>query len=374
MKKDISSNYNQVRPPITGKIGPRGEFGGEEYIYFAGNNYLDLARRPELIEGAVEAAKKYGTTFGAGRTTTGTSVIHLELEEKLAEFKGTEAAMIFPSGYLGNQIILSGLMKQGDTLLCDELAHPSILEALPRSKYKVVTFRHNDVNDLRNKLESKSRGLILVNGVDPSVGVLAPLDKIEEAAKGGDFRILVDDAHATGVLGKNGRGTPEHFGLNSDRIFQTETMSKALGSYGGFIAGREEFIENLRDVSQTYRGSTPLPPAVVGASIAAVEIATEEPELRDRVRSNAKYLSSKLISLNLNANWYGSAIIKLDIPEELSKKIYSHLLEKRIMVPYIHYPKLESPGRLRLTVSAGHSERNIDTLVESITECLEEDQ
>jgi len=374
MNEREKNNFLDVRPQVTGKIGSRGEFGGEEYLYFAGNNYLDLARRPELIEGAVEAAKKYGTTFGAGRTTTGTADIHLKLEKKLAEFKGTEAAIIFPSGYLGNQIILSGLVREGDALICDELAHPSILEALPRSKYEVVTFRHNDVDDLRNKIESKSRGLILVNGVDPSVGELAPLDKIEEVSRNGGFRILVDDAHATGVLGKNGRGTPEHFGVSSDRIFQTETMSKALGSYGGFIAGSEEFIENLRDVSQTYRGSTPLPPAVVGASITAVKIATEEPELRDRVKSNAKHLSNKLISLNLDANWYGSAILKLDISEKLSKKIYNHLLKKKIMVPYIHYPRLKSPGRLRLTVSAGHSERDIDTLVETIAECLGEDQ
>lgn len=373
MKNDNSSFKNSIRrPPVTGKIGPRGEFGGEEYLYFAGNNYLDLARRSELIKGATKAVSNYGASFGAGRTTTGTADIHLKLERKLAEFKGTEDAIIFPSGYLGNQIILSGLIRDGDTLLCDGWAHPSIIEALPQSSENVIEFSHNDIDDLRKKIEPEKHGIVLVNGVDPSVGDLAPLDRIMEIIKGKDFRVLVDDAHGTGVLGANGRGTPEYFNITSDRIFQTETMSKAFGSYGGFISGSYDFIEKLRDVSTTYRGSTPLPPAVVGASLAAVKVAMKEPQLRNRVKENAQYLVNKLKFSNVEADWYGSGIVKLNISERPSKVISNRLLEKNIIVPCINYPDPDSPGKLRLTVSAGHSKEDIDLLVDTVSELLKE--
>lgn len=357
-------------PVVTGKIGPYANFNGEEYLYFAGNNYLDLARRPELIDAAVEATKNYGTTFGAGRTTTGTGDIHLKLERRLAEFKNNEDAMIYPSGYLGNQILLSGLLRENDTLLCDDWSHPSIIEGLPRSTGEVVMFQHNDMDDLKEKVKSGGHGIILVNGVDPIIGDLAPLDNIMKIIKEKDFRILVDDAHGTGVLGENGRGTPEYFGLTSDKIFQTETMSKALGSYGGFITGNEDFIGELREVASTYRGSTPLPPAVVGASLAAINIAIEEPQLRDRVKENARYLEKKLKSHDMEVNWPGGAIVKLDVSEEISRKIATHLQDRNIIVPYVHYPDLDSPGRLRMTVSAGHSKQDIDYLLKSVIECV----
>lgn len=355
---------------VTGKIGPRADFDGEEYLYFAGNNYLNLARRPELIEGAVDAIKRYGASFGAGRTTTGTGDIHQKLERRLAEYKVTESAMIFPSGYLGNQILLRGLFREDDTVLCDSWAHPSITEGLPRSAGKVIHFGHNDMSDLREKIREERKGMILVNGVDPITGDLAPLGDIVKLTQGKDFRILVDDAHGTGVLGENGRGTPEYFGLESDNIFQTETMSKAFGSYGGFITANKSFIDKLRNISPTYRGSTPLPPAVAGASLAAIKVAAEEPGLRRKVKDNAKYLANRLSSMNLDISWEGSAIVRVDASEKVSKQISNHLKERNIMVPYVHYPNLDSPGRLRLTVSAGHSKQDIDYLLKSVIECL----
>ncbi len=365
-------NYPDTCPPVTGKIGPKGKFGGRKYLYFAGNNYLDLARRPELINAATEASKKYGTSSGAGRTTTGTSDLHLELEEVLAEFKGTEDALIYPSGYLGNQIMLSGILQEDDVLVYDEWAHTSITEALPRTPNRAVEFAHNDMEELHEVVNSADQGVVLVNGVDPILGELAPLDRILEVVDGRDFRVLVDDAHGTGVLGRNGRGTPEHFGLSSDKILQTEVMSKALGSHGGFIASSRKLIDKLRVVSNTYRGSTPLPPSVTAASIAAVKIVMDEPELREKVKENAAYLVDQLTARRVDADWSGSAIVRLDISEEAARGLHDHLQNDMIIAPYTHYPTLDSPGRLRITVSARHSKEDVDCLVNSVTEYLRE--
>lgn len=364
------TNKDSSRPVLTGRIGPHASFEGKDYLYFAGNNYLNLAGKRELREAAIEAVDRYGTSFGAGRTTTGTAELQLELEELLARFKGREDAMIFSSGYLGNQILLKGLVEEGDHIFYDKWAHPSLKEGIPLGDSKQRPFPHNDTESLKKLLQEVSKGIILVNGVDPCTGEIAPLDQIAELIEGRNFKVLVDDAHSTGVLGENSRGTLEHFGIKSDNFFQTETMSKALGSFGGFIASGEETISRLREVSPTYRGSTPLPPAVVGASKAAVEILLQNPRLGEKVRRNAEKIAKGLTKLGLKVKWHGSAIIRLEEEEDFSQELSLSLKRQDVIVPFIHYPDEDSPGRLRLTASSGHTQRDIDLLIKAFKRAI----
>lgn len=348
---------------LTGTVGPKACFSGKEYLYFGGTNYLGYANRFELQQGAVEAIRQYGTSCSASRETSGTSVLHLKLEEKLAEFKGVEDVCTYASGYLGNQILLSVLAQPTDVVVCDELVHPSILEAIPHSVREVRFYAHHDIEELRKVLTGLDRAIIAVNGVETSTGEVAPLEEILEILPDGEFRILVDDCHATGVLGENGRGTPEHYGIISHKIYQTETMSKALGSFGGFIAGTKELCNRIRKTATTYIGSTPLPPAVLGASLAAVALVMQEPDLRQKLRENTKYAIAKLVGLGFEAIFRGTPIIFIsNLDGSSAKALHLQLREADIIVPFVHYPTADSPGRLRLVVTAAHTRDDIDRL------------
>ena len=347
---------------LTGPVGAKTCFNGKEFLYFGGTNYLGLAGRPELVEGAREAAREYGTSYSASRETSGTGVLHLELEKKLSQFKDTEDACVYASGYLGNQILLSALCEPGDSIVCDEWAHPSILEAVPRSVEEVLFYPHHDLEALSVLLRRIDQGIVAVNGVETGTGEIAPLDEMLNLLPREGFRIVVDDCHATGVLGENGRGTPEHFGTSSPVVYQTETMSKALGSFGGFIAASRKVCDRIRETT-TYVGSTPLPPAVLGASMAAVDIVMREPELREKLRHSSRYASRKLKDLGFEVSFAGTPILFIDdIDERTSEGLHKRLRERGILVPFVHYPTAASVGRLRLIVTAGHTDADIDRL------------
>lgn len=348
---------------LTGPVGATASFNGKEYLYFGGTNYLGFADRIELQQGAVEAVKKYGSSFSASRETSGTGLLHLELERKLAQFKGTENACIYASGYLGNQILLSVLANPGDVVICDEWAHPSILEAIPRTVKEVRFYGHHDLEELAKLVRGLDRAIIELNGVETGTGEIAPLNEVLDILPEGDFQILVDDCHATGILGEHGRGTPEHYEIRSPNVYQTETMSKALGSFGGFIAGSKEFCDRIRETATTYIGSTPLPPAVLGACLAAVDLVMRESHLRQRLRDNAEYAASKLTNLGFQASFYGTPILFIsNLDESGAKKLHLRLREAGIIVPFVHYPTSDSPGRLRLVVTATHTKEEIDRL------------
>jgi len=353
---------------LEGPVGARMRVNGRELLYFGGTNYLGLAGRPELARGAIEAVAAYGTSFSASRQTSGTGVLHLELERRLAEFKGAEDACIYASGYLGNQILLSALCRPEDVVICDEWAHPSIVEGVPRSVRDVRFYPHRDLEALARMIRSTRHGVIAVNGVEPGTGEIAPLAELIELLPEDRFRLIVDDCHGTGVLGEHGRGTPEHVGVSSASLYQTETMSKALGSFGGFVAGSAELCTRLRDTA-SYIGSTPLPPAVLGASLAAVEIAMHEPQLRERMRQNARYAAGKLQALGYEVSFDGAPILFIrGIDEDRAELIHSQLYEQGILVPFVHYPTAESEGRLRLAVSAMHTAEDIDRLSAAMKE------
>jgi 7-keto-8-aminopelargonate synthetase-like enzyme len=225
---------------------------GKKYLYFGGNNYLGLANHPELIEASVKILQEYGVNFSASRRTTGTADIHLKLEKQLSDFKGKEDSVIFPSGYQGNGILLEILKTRYTSVYADQFSHSSITAGIPRDIITVRHYNHCDADHLEFLLdkEKNDRPLIITDGVFALTGEIAPLDKIYYLVKKFNAILVVDDAHSTGILGRTGKGTPEYFNLpESDKIFQTETMSKALGSYGGFISGSKKLTNVIREQS-----------------------------------------------------------------------------------------------------------------------------
>lgn len=352
---------------LTGPVGAKTAFNGKEILYFGGTNYLGYASRPELQQGAIEALRQYGTCYSASRETSGTGTLHLELERALAAFKGSEDACIYASGYIGNQIVLAAIAESDDVVFCDEWAHPSVLEAIPRAVREVRFFRHRDAGHLGKMLKGVKRAIVALDGVDSGTGDIAPLPEILAALPEGECRVLIDDCHATAVLGPNGRGTPEHFGIQASNVHQTETMSKALGSFGGFVAGSKAFCDRIRRVSTTYIGSTPLPPAVLGACLTAVGLAMREPHLRERLRENARYAASRLTELGLETSYHGAPILSIKgLKEADAKRVHRLLWQHDILVPFVHYPNPDAPGRLRLVVTATHTKEDIDQLCDTL--------
>lgn len=264
---------------------------GKKYSYFAGNNYLGLANHPDIKKAAIQSIKKYGVNFSASRQTTGTADIHLALERNLASFKEKQDAVIFASGYLGNRILLDILKGKYSSVFIDELAHPSIVESIPKDITAIHYYEHCSPDHLGKLLNDLRSGtpLIITDGVFALTGEIAPLDKIYPLVEKHKGILVVDDAHSTGILGETGKGTPEHFRLpDSGSIFQSETMSKALGSYGGFITGNNELTSSIREKSAIYQASTALPPPLVAAGLASLKIIQANPEIRVRLLEKAR--------------------------------------------------------------------------------------
>jgi 7-keto-8-aminopelargonate synthetase-like enzyme len=340
---------------------------GKVYSFFGGNNYLGLANHPLLKRAAISSIENYGLNFAAARQTTGTSEIHAELESLLAEFKHKDDAVVFGSGYMGNRILLSALSGKFSSVFIDEYSHSSIREGIPQEIHDVRVYKHLDPDHLESllKLNKNGRPLIMTDGIFSLTGEITPLDKIYEIAEKFGAIIIVDDAHSTGVLGKNGRGTPEHFNLEAaPDIFQTETMSKAGGSYGGFIAARRDITDAIREKSSTYLASTSLPPPLVSASAAAVSIIMQQPELRLSLYRNSKMILDGIKSLGFITFSQSSPIIPLyfssrEKAEELSGFLKAH----GIIVPYINYPVNIGWCILRITASANHTTGQIEELV-----------
>lgn len=355
---------------LEGKVGETIYIDGVRYDYFAGNNYLGLAGNTNLTHAALKALLRYGTNFSAARKTTGTADIHLELEQKLAEFKNDEQSMIFASGYMGNKIILDYLTKNIDVILTDSMAHASILDGIPRSVSVVKSYAHGNIDELEQLLEKfkPEKVLIATDGIFALTGEIAPLDKIYQLAKKYDALILVDDAHATGVLGKNGRGTAEHFGIeDSKRIFQSETMSKALGSYGGFISGPSKLIEALRESSAFYGASTALPPPLVAAGCAALDFLKENPHLHEDLIDKAVFLKKEIATLNLKTIQSPTPIIPVFFNSDAEARDFSeHLRQNQIIAPAVKYPVKTDLSLVRMTISASHTANQLEHLLNTI--------
>jgi 7-keto-8-aminopelargonate synthetase-like enzyme len=356
-------------------IGNYATIDGKRYSYFAGNNYLGLANHPVVKEAAAKAIKKYGINFSASRRTTGTADIHLELERELSAFKGRDAAVVFASGFQANGIMLEVLKGSYSAVFADRHAHASIVAAVPREIKRIEFYDHCDAGHLGLLLEryNEPGSLIITDGVFALTGEIAPLDRIYPLAKKYNCILVVDDAHSTGVLGRNGRGTPEYFNLQEeDRIFQTETMSKAIGSYGGFITGRNDLIESVRNKSLTYQASTALPPPVVAAGIASLKIMRENPELRSDLLVKARKLREEITRLGFDTTSFPTPIIPiLFTSAEKARKLSGFLEENGIIVPFMNYPVSEEMHQVRITVSVNHTYDQIEELARMLKKWID---
>ena len=351
---------------------------GKRYSYFAGNNYLGLAANAEVKEAVIRAVEKYGVNFSASRHTTGTADIHLELESSLASFKGKDDAVVFASGYQGNSILLEILRGSYSTIFIDQSAHASIIAAIPPDVVKVMYYDHCDAEHLDYLLDY-SRGsspLIITDGIFALTGEIAPLDCIYPVVKRHNGILVVDDAHSTGILGETGKGTPEHFGLAGyDNLFQTETMSKALGGYGGFITGDRNLTEAIRERSATYQASTALPPPIAAAGIASLAVLKANPGLRLSLLDKAWRLREEIIAMDFQTTHSRTPIIPLILDSQEKARGLSQFLEENgVIAPFMNYPVRNELHQIRITVSVSHTDDQTGQLLELLKKWKEKNE
>jgi len=344
---------------------------GKTYLMLASNNYLGLTHCRAVQQAAVEAIAKYGTGSGGARLTTGTHPLYSPLEEELAAFKGTEAALIFNTGYMANVGVISALLGKDDVIFSDELNHASIIDGCRLARARTVVFRHSDMEHLAELLAStpcSGRRLIVVDGVFSMDGDIAPLAAIVELAERYDAIVMVDDAHGTGVIG-GGRGTAAHFGLKGKVQVQMGTLSKALGSEGGYVAGSRQLIEYLINKARSFIFSTALAPATVAAARAALAEIQKRPELVDKLAANAWFMREKLTAAGLSVEPGQTPIIPVIVGEAgVAVELAKELKEAGLIITAIRPPTVpHGASRLRLTVSAAHNQDELARAADQIT-------
>jgi 8-amino-7-oxononanoate synthase len=362
----LAHNHLLRRPVVTepGK-GPRVTLDGRSMLLLCSNDYLGLSNHSSLREAAQRAMERYGFGSGASRLVSGTGPLHRELEERIARFKGTEAALVFNSGYAANTGIIPAVAGEGDAILSDNLNHASIIDGCRLSKATLAIYRHRDMNRLEELLRENrgaGRRLIVTDGVFSMDGDIAPLPELVMLADKYGALLMVDDAHATGVLGTTGRGLAEHFGLEGRIHIQMGTFGKALGSFGAYAAGSKDVIDYLQNRARSYMYSTALPPAVCAASIAALETVLQEPALRERLWKNRERLAAGLSRIGIDTGNSETPIIPLVIGSAgKTMQAADALSANGIFASAIRPPTVE-PGasRIRTTVMASHSEEDID--------------
>lgn len=345
--------------------GPRVTINGKEIILLCGNNYLGLANHPAIKKAAIKAIREYGCGSGASRLISGTMTLHHELEKKIAQFKETDSALIFNSGYHANMGVLPSLMKNKDVIFCDELNHASIIDGCRLSKAETVFYPHKDMNLLEELLKKPGKykkKIIVTDGIFSMDGDLAPLPDIVSLAEKYSAFSMVDDAHATGVFGKKGKGSVEHFNLSKKIDIQMGTLGKALGSFGAFIAGSKELTDYLINRSRPFIYTTALPPAVLAASIAAIDMIQSKPVFRKKLWKNVNYFKEGLKKRGFNKVNSDSQIIPIIIGD--TKKTVAagkYLFGKGVFVVGIRPPTVpRRKERLRITIMASHNRKDLD--------------
>jgi len=344
----------------------------KDYIMLGSYSYLGLINHPEIKKAAKEAIDKYGTGAGGVRLLTGTLDLHKKLERKIAEFKNTEDAVVYSSGYVTNEAILSSIFGKGDLIIIDRFAHASIYSGCILSKAEWTRFQHNDMEDLERVLkenrEKYDNIVIAVDGVYSMDGDVAHMPEIIELAKKYDAFTMVDEAHAIGVLGETGRGVEEYFGLKKDDIdIKMGTLSKAIPSVGGYIAGKKELMTFLRYSSNPFIFSAALPPPSAAAALKAFEIIENEPERIKQVQHNAKEFIKGVKEIGFDTlKSKDTAIIPVIIGPEVKTFRFARKLEKEgIIVPPVVYPAVpRDGGRLRCCVMATHTEEDMQKILE----------
>lgn len=364
--------YRSVKT-IMSQAGPVVELEGKSVLNFASNDYLGLAADPRLKQAAIDAINRYGTGSTGSRLTSGQRPIHQELETAIAQWKQTEAAIVFSSGYTANLGAITALVSAKDLILGDAYNHSSLINGAKLSGAEVFNYTHNNMNQLRLLLEQHRaeyrRGLIVTDGVFSMDGDLCPLPQILTLATEFNCMVLVDDAHGTGVLGVTGAGTVEHLGCAKLPLVHMGTLSKALGSLGGYIAGSAALIDFLRNRAATWIYTTALSPADAAAALAAIKIIQTQPEHRSQLWERIAQLKQALLDGNrLKLLPSESPILCLQLPNaEAALQVSQQLTEQNIFAPAIRPPTVPT-SRIRLSVMATHEPEHIERLGEAIAQ------
>jgi 8-amino-7-oxononanoate synthase len=351
--------------------GPITVINGKKYLYFGGTGYFALHGHPQVIQAGIDAYRKYGTHSATTRSGFGNNPVLLEVERKVADYFGTEDAVYFVSGYFDNLILAQGLTDDYDVIFIDETSHFSIRDGVATARKPVFTFRHRDPEslaaELRKNLKPGQRPLVMSDGVFPTFGVIAPVPDYLRVLEPYGGLISLDDSHAVGVLGPNGRGTYEHYGLKSDRLYFAGTLSKAFGGHGGFIPASKKLIQYIRQNVGVYSGSSPTPTPVAASSAKGIDLVKQHPEWRDRLRRNTSLAKTGLRKLGFEVNDNPMPIVTwmLKSAEEM-KKVQKELMDRGIAVAYLRYVGAPSGGVLRATIFSAHTEADIQRLLDEL--------
>ena len=355
---------------LEGPTGARARFDGREVVNLASNNYLGLANHPRMNAAAARAAAELGAGSGAVRTISGTMTSHLELERRFAAFKDAEAALMFQSGFTANAGTVAAILDREDVIVSDQLNHASIIDGARLSRAEIKVFPHKDVEAADALLVETARPgrrqLLINDGVFSMDGDIAPLPALVEVAERRGAIMMIDDAHASGVLGAGGAGTVDHFGLHGRVDVQVGTLSKAIGVLGGFIAGPSHLIEWLVNRGRPFLFSTSAPPAVTAACIEALDVIHDEPERLERLWSNTRTFKDGLHALGFDTGESETPITPVITgDEERTQTFARRLFEEGVFTPAIVYPTVaKGRARVRTIVTAEHSDEDLKEALE----------
>jgi glycine C-acetyltransferase len=345
---------------------PHSVVDGKEVIMLCSNNYLNLSNHPRLIQGAIDAAKKYGAGSGSVRAIAGTLEIHMEVEKRLARFKKTEASLIYQTGFAANSGLIPQLAGKGDIIISDELNHGSIIDGVRLTKTDRAIYKHRDVGDLEKVLRDAdkkyNRILIITDGVFSMDGDIAPMDKIVKIANEYGAMTYVDDAHGEGVIGPDGRGIGAHFGIEGKIDVEMGTFSKAYGVVGGLIAGSEDLINFAYNKSRTWLLSGSHPPAVAGAQIAAIDVLETEPQHVKKLWDNTDYFKKELASMGFDTGESETPITPVIVGESSkAKELSNQLFDEGVFALPIVFPMVaRDKARIRTMMNAGLRKEDLD--------------
>jgi glycine C-acetyltransferase len=346
---------------LTGQQLPRASFDGWMVVNLSSNNYLGLSTHPKLIEAATQATKELGVGSGAVRTIAGTMQVHLELEEAIARFKQVEASVVFQSGFAANAGTVAAILSKEDVIISDELNHASIIDGCRLSRAEIRVFPHKNLERLEDLLKESAsfpgKKLVVTDGVFSMDGDIAPLPQIVELAEKYGAIMMVDDAHASGVLGRNGRGTVDHFDLHGRVDIQVGTLSKAVGSLGGYVCGSRQLIDFLYHRARPFLFSTSHPPAVAASCLAAFKVLEEEPVWLERLWENTRFFKAGLDRLGFNTGESETPITPIIVGQgDLAMRFSDELFAEGVFAQGISYPTVpEARSRVRTIVTATHT-------------------
>jgi glycine C-acetyltransferase len=362
--------YNRIRT-ISSPQGSWLVVDGKKVLNFCSNNYLGLANHPALVAAAKKASDEMGVGPAAVRTIAGTMNLHLELEKRLAAFKGVEAAITFQSGFNANLATIPALVGKEDVIFSDRLNHASIIDGCRLSGGKIIPYEHCDANSLeaviKDNLSQYRRSIIITDGVFSMDGDVAPLDKIFEVAERYDILLMVDDAHGEGVLGKGGRGIVDHFGLHGKVDVEVGTLSKAFGVVGGVVAGNATIIEWLRQRGRPFLFSSAVTPPDAAACLAALDLLEASTELVDKLWENARYFKAEMKTLGFNTGVSTTPITPVMLGEApLAQQFSRDLFEEGVFAMSLGYPTVpQGKARIRVMISAAHEKKDLDQGLEA---------